>query len=321
MPVSYSFNPRKDNPCPSVRNCPHAGGVGIAPLILLANENEEHRRYLPGTLDSERKRNAQLWAENERLKSQLQQAKLELKLERQNKFATPQQQQANDASAEEARTPADVPSETAAPGEAKKRGAPVGHPGWFRPTPTQYDWLIDVPAPRRCPHCDGKVTALAGMEPVDHLQEDILENNYRVVCYRHVAARCDECNRGVQQPGTDELLNSRIGPYLRSRVLWLRNMIGICYRKLPQIIEELYGIGFTPAALIGFEIYLSEQAEPVVSRSDAGARRMANIMTVGQTARRLGHRASKIYFELYTHRPTTVLRKLYRGLNQRDGAG
>lgn len=110
MPVSYSFNPRKDNPCPRVRNCPHAGGVGIAPLILLANENEEHRRYLLGTLDSERKRNAQLWAENERLKSQLQQAKLELKLERQTKFATPQQQQANDASAEEARTPADVPS-------------------------------------------------------------------------------------------------------------------------------------------------------------------------------------------------------------------
>lgn len=35
-------------------------------------------------------------------------------------------------------------------------------------------------------------------------------------------------------------------------------------------------------------------------RSDAGAHRMAKVMTAGETARRHGHRASDIYFELYT---------------------
>ena len=49
------------------------------------------------------------------------------------------------------------------------------------------------------------------------------------------------------------------------------------------------------------------------SRSDAGAKRMAQIMTVGETVRRHGHRASDIYFELYTRPPDRVLRRLYAG--------
>ena len=51
-------------------------------------------------------------------------------------------------------------------------------------------------------------------------------------------------------------------------------------------------------------------------RSDDGADRMAKIMTVGETARRHGHRASDIYFELYTRPPDRVLRRLYAGGTQ-----
>lgn len=47
------------------------------------------------------------------------------------------------------------------------------------------------------------------------------------------------------------------------------------------------------------------------SRSDDGARRMASLMTVGETARRHGHRATQIYFDLFTRPPDQVLRKLY----------
>jgi len=49
------------------------------------------------------------------------------------------------------------------------------------------------------------------------------------------------------------------------------------------------------------------------SRSDAGATRMEKLMTVAETARRHGHRASDIYFELYTRPPDRVLRRLYAG--------
>ena len=46
-------------------------------------------------------------------------------------------------------------------------------------------------------------------------------------------------------------------------------------------------------------------------RSDAGAKRMATLMSVAETARRRGHRASRIYFECYTRPPDRVLRSLY----------
>jgi hypothetical protein len=49
------------------------------------------------------------------------------------------------------------------------------------------------------------------------------------------------------------------------------------------------------------------------SRSNAGATRMAQIMSVGETARRHGHRASEIFFNLYTRPPNRVLKQLYAG--------
>ena len=49
-------------------------------------------------------------------------------------------------------------------------------------------------------------------------------------------------------------------------------------------------------------------------RSKAGAKRMATLMTIAETARRHGHRASDIYFELYTRPPNRVMRRLYESV-------
>lgn len=46
-------------------------------------------------------------------------------------------------------------------------------------------------------------------------------------------------------------------------------------------------------------------------RSDASARRMARIMTIAETARRHGHRASEIFLGLYTRPPDRLMRQLY----------
>lgn len=92
--MTYQFYPRKDDPCPNVGHCPHAGGVPISLLILKGNDNELHQRYLHGTIDAEKERNRRLFEENQKLTTELEQVKLELTLERQNKFATNQQKQA-----------------------------------------------------------------------------------------------------------------------------------------------------------------------------------------------------------------------------------
>jgi transposase len=255
--MNFVFYPKLEVSCPNVSHCPHLGGAALGSLVLIANQSGDEHSYLHSMLDAERKRNAKLVQENLQLEDELKQAKLELKLERQSKFATNQQKEENTADD-------DPTEESSAVDEPKKLGAPVGHPGWFRPTPTQYDWLIEVPAPSRCPHCQGHVTTLASHLCVDHLQEDIIDNTYRVVCYQHEAGCCDDCGKWVEKAGKDEILGSRIGPCLRSMAVWLRNMIGISYRKIPRIFEEMHGITFTPAALIGFETMLATNAEPVV---------------------------------------------------------
>ena len=420
--MQFCFYPQHEHGCPHVSHCPHLGGAAVGTLVLNANTSGDTIAGLHRSLDAERKRNAKLVEENLQLEEALMQAKLELKLERQNKFATNQQKQAGDSAENKA-------AEESATHEPKKRGAPVGHPGWFRPTPTHYDWDVDVPAPSRCPHCQGHVTVCEASDPDEHLQEDILDGVYRVVLHRHPVASCDDCGAWVQQPGEGEILGSRIGPHLRSKAIFLRNLIGISYRRPtpsrrcpPRVIDEMFGITFTPAALIGLETVLADKAGPVVddiakklassdgavhadetywttarrregklsrkkqaaekawlreellrletcdvshekaitlqarllthhgewlvflddprvpptnnlaeralrplvvlrkitfgSRSDAGATRMAKIMTVGETARRHGHRARQIYFELYTRPPTGVLRRLYAGGKQ-----
>ena len=146
--MQFCFYPKLEQSCPNVSHCPHLGGTAIGTVVRLANEALESRPQLCRTIDAERETISRLLKENERLKSELKQVKLELKLERQNKFATNQQKR----SAATGSTP-----ERTASAAHKKRGAPVGHPGWFRKTPTEYDWAIDVPPPTRCPCCSGRV--------------------------------------------------------------------------------------------------------------------------------------------------------------------
>jgi transposase len=255
MPMSFVFYPTLEHSCPNVSHCPHLGGAAIGTVVLLANQTQESLEYLHRTIDAERKTISRLVEENQRLQSELAQVKLELKLERQNKFATNQQKQSD---------PKATPSEKVASPAPKKRGAPVGHPGWYRKTPTEYDWAVDVLPPMRCLYCKGHVAIDDTFAPSEHLQEDVIDGKYRVVLYRHPAACCIDCGEWLQQPGEGELLGSRIGPVLRSKALYLRHVIGISYRKVPQAIQELLGITFTPGALIGFEKFLNELAKPVV---------------------------------------------------------
>jgi hypothetical protein len=253
--MTFSFYPRHEYACPHVSHCPHLGGASLGALVLAASDHDDHLRMVYGQLDFERQRSAKLVAENEELKRQLAQVRLEMKLERQRKFAC-------------GRASHDGPAD-AAPHRGKdktpgKRGAPVGHPGWFRPTPIEYDELVVVAAPAKCPHCAGEVRSFANYEPHDHLQEDVVDNVHQVVLYRHSAARCRACRRCVQRAGPGEILGSRIGPRMRALATYLRNDIGLSYRKVPRALEEMFGFSFVPASLIAFEKVVAELAQPLV---------------------------------------------------------
>jgi len=251
--MNFCFYPNHEYACPNVAYCPHLGGAAIGSLVIAADEQEEFRRMLLGQVDYERTRVSELVTENEALKAEVEQLKLELKVERQSKFATSADNKSDSS-----------PAPDAGDTTPRKRGAPVGHPGWFRPVPAEYDQLIEVDAPGRCPHCGGCVHLFPEVDPHDHLQEDVVDGVYQVVLYRHPAARCDDCRHWVKQAGKGEILGSRIGPELRSWAVFLRNDIGISYRKVPMALEELLGVGFAPATLLGFEQMLTRRSEPLV---------------------------------------------------------
>jgi hypothetical protein len=135
----------------------------------------------------------------------------------------------------------------------KKRGAPVGHPGWVRPKPDRIDRTVHVAAPSRCPHCQSDDLAPIE-ERTEHVQEDILlQPRTLVTRYLHGQALCRRCHRPVIQAGEGELLNASIGPVAKSVAIYLRYRIGISYRKTTELFRELFGLNFVPASALGFD--------------------------------------------------------------------
>jgi len=147
--------------------------------------------------------------------------------------------------------------------EKKKRGAPVGHPGWSRPQPDHIDRTVEVPAPTFCPHCQSKdLTPME--ETMEHFQEDIvIQPRTLVTCYRHGQAFCPRCNRPVVQAGEGELLNAPIGPVAKSVAIYLRYRIGISYRKTTELFRELFALEFVPASALGFDRKAAARGTPL----------------------------------------------------------
>ena len=145
----------------------------------------------------------------------------------------------------------------------KKRGAPVGHPGWSRPIPTRIDRVVHVPAPAVCPHCGLKdLTAEDTIE--EHIQEDIaLKPRTVVTKFIHKEAFCHRCNRSVVAAGADEIPNAHIGPFAKSTAEYLRYEIGVSYRKVQRILDDLFGLACVPASLVGFDRRAAKRGEPL----------------------------------------------------------
>jgi transposase len=248
--VSYLFYPRLTENCQNVNHCPHLGGAALGSVVLSANANDEWLQALLRQIDGLRDANDAKRHEIEELRRQVEQLKAELKVERQKQFK---------------RTSADEPDrvlDSASVG-IKKRGAPLGHPGWFRPTPTRIDRNVPVPSPAICPHCQGAVKARPDLAFYDHLQEDWLDGRSATTCFRHEEGRCTKCRRWVYQAGEGEIMRAKIGPQMRARAMFLRFDIGLPFRKVASAVAGLDSMGCTAAAVLGFEKHAAKKARPL----------------------------------------------------------
>jgi len=145
----------------------------------------------------------------------------------------------------------------------KKRGAPAGHPGWFRQKPSQIDRSVQVDAPQQCPHC-GSTDLIPIDETMEHIQEDIVLVPRPVVTqYLHEQSLCSHCRRKVAKAAPDEILNAPIGPVAKATAMYLRYEICIPYRKVAEIFRVLFGLSCVPATLVGFDQKAATMADSI----------------------------------------------------------
>lgn len=238
MPRKGLQQPPANYQCPYHNCCPHLQGLSSEFVFTeYQNAHEEYldhwkaRDELNELLDQMRTYTQELEAQNAELK-----AKLTALHRRQFK-------------ANRKQSPATAPQ----PQAVRKRGAPKGHPGWYRVKPAHIDQTRTVAAPDVCPHCHGTdLTPIAEIK--EHLQEDIvLAPRTNVTCFKHHQAFCANCRRPVIQSAEGEMLNCPIGPKTKALAVFLRYGMRVPYRKVKELFTVLFGMRFVPASAMGFD--------------------------------------------------------------------
>ena len=75
--MQFSFYPNHPFGCEHVGHCPHLGNAALGTLVLLANTGSETTGRLYRIIDNERASIAKLVEENQQLRQELEQAKLD----------------------------------------------------------------------------------------------------------------------------------------------------------------------------------------------------------------------------------------------------
>jgi hypothetical protein len=241
--------------CSYQHNCPHLQGLSAQWVF------EEYQRSYDEHLEH--------WKVRDILNQELEEA-LEYigKLEKQNevlkaKLKALHQRQFKSNKNSSQPSPKNQADNESAPGKKKKRGAPKGHPGWYRRKPDHIDKTVIVPAPEVCPHC--ACTDLTPVEELkDHLQEDIiLQPSTQVTNFRHHQAFCPQCRRPVIQAAKGELLNCHIGPTTKAAAVFLRYGLNIPYRKAKELFEVFFNMPFVPASAMNFDRIATSKGQPL----------------------------------------------------------
>jgi transposase len=142
----------------------------------------------------------------------------------------------------------------------KKRGAPQGHPGWFRKKPGKIDVVEEVRL-EECPQCGDK--NLSECEEIEeHVQEDIVVPEVQVTQYRRHTYWCRGCKKVVYGYGREEMPNSYIGPNAKALSTFLREIVKVSHRNIQSIFER-FGLKICNASVPGFHNQARRKGMPL----------------------------------------------------------
>ncbi len=244
LSMGRSPPPPRDFHCPYQHHCPYLEGLStdwVWEEYQRGHIEQQEQEKLIEQMDQQLQQAQQ---QIEQLQRELTQTQAELQRLHRSQFKANQPTLQADAKP--------TPTASAAP-PAKKRGAPPGHPGWQRPVPIHIDQRVQLKPPTQCQHC-GSRDLLHRPTCYEHIQEDIrLEPKTVVTCFVHPQAECRRCHQPVLQPAPGELLHAPIGPVAKSTSIYLRYRMGLPYRKIQRLFEELFGLRFVPASAFGFD--------------------------------------------------------------------
>jgi transposase len=231
--------------CPYQRACPHMDGISARWAFSVFQEQwrlEDQVRTLESDLDQLRTEHDELRIERDQIKAQ---------------FTALHKKQFK---AGKPKAPPPLPPDRAT---RKKRGPPVGHPPWSRPTPAHVDRNVPVPAPTVCPHC--ACSALfPSQETVDQIQEDIILQPRPVVThFHHNTAFCPNCRRPVYATAPGELRNCSIGPTTKAVGVWLHHQLKLPFRQVQDLFATLFGMSFVPASALNFSLTAAGKSQPL----------------------------------------------------------
>lgn len=142
----------------------------------------------------------------------------------------------------------------------KKKGAPLGHPGWHREKPDHIDEIQTID-PCRCDTCGSADLEATTIQDEEHIQEDIVLPKRVVKKFIRKVLRCRQCHALVRGGrGEDEMPGSHIGPRAKAWANQLRYEIGIPQDKIRMIFKELLDMPFVQASVAGFENQLTKRS-------------------------------------------------------------
>ena len=304
--------PPYDFVCPYLDNCPHLDGMSTTWTLEEYRRGQEfYQEHLRITDLFDERLQAAL-NQNRKLEKELAELRAKYRALHQKQFKP--NKKINAASGTQMSD-----GESDPPAGKKRRGAPVGHPGWFRPKPTEIDRFVDVAAPQRCPHCGSKDLRPLD-EPMEHIQEDIVLVPRPVATrYVHDQAFCLHCRRPVVAAAADEIINAPIGPVAKATAMYLRYDVCIPYRKVIEILRSLFGLTCVPASLVGFDRKTAKSGEKIYADLREKIRASA-VVHADETSWRsdgIGHyvwfagNENLAFFQIDRHRSAAVARTIF----------
>ena len=207
-----------------------ADAQALADALALVEQLRQENQVLRAVIAELERRVADLAAENKALRDELDEA---------------QRQAARQAAPFRRRDSQKVPE-----AQRKRPGRPKGHPGVHRAVPAHIDEHVEVPLPA-CPHCG---SAVAGVEPIEQVIEEIPPVRPRVthlVTYRGQCPHCGavQSTHPLKTSDATGAAQAQLGPRAQALAATLNKQHGLTMRTTCRVLDQVAGLRLSSGGL------------------------------------------------------------------------